>query len=149
MANLILEAQSKGTINAVLLNSNTKPEEEITMGDYRILTELAKGWGASSSSENGFGIVISLSNDEFLFYGNNIQFSFSPATPGPAIAAIAHADEGVFENGSWIPGRRMNGDEITLSIDLAAKAKENKTGTGIKFFGDNNKIQRVKLYRYE
>jgi hypothetical protein len=149
MTQVILEAQSKGSINSVILNSVTKLSEEITMGDYSILAELPKGWGAGKGSDNGYGIVISLSDDEFLFFGNNIQFSFSPATPGPAIAAIAHADEGVFENGEWVPGRRMNGDEITLSIDLASKAKENKTGTGIKFFGDNKKIQRVKLYRYE
>jgi len=149
MEDIILDAQSKGTINSVLLNINTKPSDEIIMGDFRILAELAKGWGARTSVDNGYGMVISLSNDEFLFYGNNIQFSFSPSTPGPAIAAIAHADEGVFENGTWIPGRRMNGDEIALSIDLAVKAMENKTGTGIKFFGDNHKIQRVKLYRYE
>lgn len=149
MSRIILEAQSSGTINSVILNSETNPAEEITMGDYRILAELAKGWGVRSLSPNGYGIVISLSNDEFLFYGNNIQFSFSPATPGPGFAAIAHSDEGVFENGTWIPGRRLNGDEIALSIDLAAKAKENKTGTGIKFFSENNKVQRVKLYRYE
>jgi hypothetical protein len=149
MAPVILEAQGKGTINSVLLNSNSKPSDEITMGDFRILAELEKGWGAGPVSDNGYGIIIALSNDEFLFYGNHIQFSFSPATPGPAIAAVAHADEGVFENDEWISGRRLNGDEITLSIDLASKAMENKTGTGIKFFGDNNKIQRVKMYRFE
>jgi hypothetical protein len=149
MEQIILEAQSKGTINAVLLDNRTKPSDEFTMGDFRILAELEKGWGAGPVVDNGYGIVIGLSNDEFLFYGNKIQFSFTSATPGPAIAAIAHTDEGVFENGSWVPGRRLNGDEIALSIDLAAKAKENKTGTGIKFFGTNNKIQRVKLYRYE
>jgi hypothetical protein len=100
MSPVILDAQSKGTINSVLLNSSAKPSDEITMGDYKILAELPKGWGALSSSGNGYGIVISLSDDEFLFYGNNIQFSFSPATPGPSIAAIAHADEGVFGNGN-------------------------------------------------
>jgi hypothetical protein len=36
-----------------------------------------------------------------------------------------------------------------LDYDLAKKALENKTGTGLKFSGANRNIQRVKLYRYE
>jgi hypothetical protein len=149
MSGYILDAQSKGTINAVLLNSETKPEEEIVLGDYRILAELPRGWGARPFSGIGYGIIISLSNDEYLFYGKNIQFSFSPATPGPSIAGIAHADEGDFVHGAWIAERRLNGDEIALSIDLAERAKVNMTGTGIKFYGEKNKVQRVKLYRFE
>jgi hypothetical protein len=44
---------------------------------------------------------------------------------------------------------RLNGDDIILACDLAKKALENKTGTGLKFSGENRNIQRVKLYRYE
>jgi hypothetical protein len=36
-----------------------------------------------------------------------------------------------------------------LNYDLAKKALENKTGTGLKFGRDNESVQRVKLYRYE
>jgi hypothetical protein len=36
-----------------------------------------------------------------------------------------------------------------LDYDLAKKAAENKTGTGLKFFGNDRSIQKVKLYRYE
>jgi hypothetical protein len=148
MTSQILNAQSNGSINAVLLNSETHPAEELTMGEYRLLTEL-HGRRDMTKPYDGYGLIINSAPDEYIIYGKNIQVSFSPVTPGPAIAGIAHADEGIFENGEWHPWRRMNGDEIFLSLNLAAKALENKAGTGIKFNDFNTKIQRVTLYRYE
>ena len=78
-----------------------------------------------------------------------MQILFSPATPGPAIAAISQLDEGRFEKGKWIQGRRLNGDDIMIDYDLAARALENRTGTGLKFAIGSESLQRVKLYRYE
>ena len=36
------------------------------------------------------------------------------------VFSIRIYDEGIYENGVWIPGRRLNGDDIALDIDLAA-----------------------------
>jgi hypothetical protein len=36
-----------------------------------------------------------------------------------------------------------------IDYDLAARALENRTGTGLKFSRGNESLQRVKLYRYE
>jgi hypothetical protein len=148
-APVILEAQAKGTITSVLLKQEKNPSEEIILGNYKLLTELARNRRSTSVPAQGYGIIINSSPDEYIIYGNNIQISFSPNTPGPAIAAIAQLDEGRFENGKWIAGRRLNGDDIMIDYDLAKKALENKTGTGLKFSGENRNIQRVKLYRYE
>jgi hypothetical protein len=148
-APVILDAQSKGTITSVLLKQDKKPSEEVILGNYKILFELIRNRRSSNVPSDGFGMIINSGPDEFIVYGNNIQVSFSPNTPGPAIAAIAQLDEGIFENGNWIPGRRLNGDDIMIDYDLAKKAKENKTGTGLKFQGENRSIQKVKLYRYE
>jgi hypothetical protein len=148
-APVILDAQSKGTITSVLLRQEKNPSEEVTLGDYRLLVELVRTRRSTVVPSEGYGIIINSAPDEYIVYGNNIQISFSPATPGPAIAAIEQLDEGRFENGNWIPGRRLNGDDIMLDYDLAKKALENKTGTGLKFSGEDRNIQRVKLYRYE
>jgi hypothetical protein len=147
----ILEAQRNGAITSVLLKADKNPSEEVALGDYKILVELARSWRASSTpgTGDGYGIIINSGPDEYIIYGSNIQVSFSPDTAGPAIAAIAKLDEGKFENGKWIQGRRLNGDDIMISYDLAKKALENKTGTGLKFGRDNESVQRVKLYRYE
>ena len=149
IAPLILDAQANGKITSVLLNNETSGQEEVTLGDYKFLVELNRGWRRDQDIKEGYCFILSLSVDEFIIYGNNVLISFSPATEGPAIAAIARVDEGKYENGEWIPGRRLNGDDIALDIDLAKKALENKTGTGLIFGSRNEKFQRVKLYRYE
>jgi hypothetical protein len=148
-APVILDAQSKGTITSVLLRQDKNPSEEITLGNYKLLVELIRNSRSTTVPPEGYGIIINSAPDEYIVYGNNIQVSFSPNTPGPAIAAIAQLDEGRYENGNWIPGRRLNGDDIMIEYDLAKKALENRTGTGLKFSGEKRNIQRVKLYRYE
>lgn len=149
LAPVILEAQSKGTITSVLLKNEGIQSEEFVLGDYKLLVELIKNRRSTLVPEQGYGIIINSSPDEYIIYGNNIQISFSPNTPGPAIAAIAQLDEVKYEKGKWIPRRRLNGDDIMLDYDLAKKALENKTGTGLRFGNGNEFVQRVKLYRYE
>jgi hypothetical protein len=149
IAPLILEAQSKGTIAAVLLNNEMPLSEEVTLGDFKLLVEQARPRRSEQALQGGYCMIISLAHDEFLIWGNSVQISFSPATPGPAIAGIARADEGRYESGLWQPGRRLNGDDIMLDYDLAKKALENKTGTGLRFGSANEQFQRVKLYRYD
>ncbi|HJX72108.1 MAG TPA: DUF5597 domain-containing protein [Bacteroidales bacterium] len=149
MTPVILDAQSKGTITGVLLKRDFHPEEEVTMGDYNLLVELLKSRRSDTVPPLGYGIIIHSDIDEYIIAGRNIQVSFSPVAPGPPIAAIEKVDEGTFLNGQWIPRRRLNGDDIMIDYDLAKKVLENKTGTGLKFSGDDRNIQKVKLYRYE
>lgn len=148
---VLLEAQSKGAITAVLLKPEINPAEDLVLGDYKIHIELSRSWRSPSSpgEGTGYGIIIHSDTDEYTIFGNNIQLSFSPNTPGPAIAGIAQLDEGKFEDGKWIQGRRLNGDDIMIDYDLAKRALENKTGTGLRFRNGNENFQRVKLYRYE
>ena len=149
LAPVILDAQSKGTITSVLLKKDIKESEEIILGNYKLLVGLVKNRRSAFVPEQGYGIIINTSSDEYIISGSNIQVSFSPNTPGPAIAAIDQLDEGRFEGGIWVPRRRLNGDDIMLDYDLAKKAMENKTGTGLKFGNATEFVQRVKLYRYE
>jgi hypothetical protein len=148
---VILDAQSKGTVTSVLLKPDQNPVEEMVLGDYSLHVELTRSWRSPAAPGEGigYGIIINSDTDEYTIFGNNIQVSFSPNTPGPAIAAIAQLDEGKFENGQWIQRRRLNGDDIMLDYNLAQKALENKTGTGLRFRSGNEYMQRVKLYRYE
>jgi hypothetical protein len=146
---VILDAQSKGNITSVLLKQEKNISEEVIMGNYKLLVELIRNRRTTEVPAEGYCIIINSSPDEYIIFGNNIQVSFSPNIPGPAIAAISQVDEGKFENGKWKQGRRLNGDDIMIDYDLAKKALENKTGTGLKFGNGNELVQRVKLYRYE
>jgi hypothetical protein len=149
LAPSILKAQSEGNITSVLLKPDKRVSDEVVLGDYKLLVELVRNRNQAEPRGEGYAIMISSGPDEYIIFGNNVQVSFSPNTPGPAIAAIAQLDEGKFENGKWIQGRRLNGDDIMIDYDLAKKALENKTGTGLKFGSGNELVQRVKLYRYE
>lgn len=148
-APVILDAQSKGNITSVLLKQEKNASEEVILGNYKLLVELLRNRRTTEVPAEGYGIIINSSPDEYIVFGSNIRVSFSPNIPGPAIAAISQLDEGKFDNGKWIQGRRLNGDDIMLDYDLAKKALENKTGTGLKFGNGDELVQRVKLYRYE
>jgi hypothetical protein len=150
MSDIILEAQQKGNITAFLAEGDMQTPEEVTLGGYKFLVEPGRSRrGPSAIPFQPYGIIINIAPDEFVIYGNNIQVSFAPATDGPVIAGIARVDEGKYVNGSWNARRRLNGDDIMLDYDLAKKALENKTGTGLKFGTNSEYLQRVKLYRYE
>jgi len=70
--------------------------------------------------------------DEFLLVGSGLSPSFTPDSPGPKLAGIGSIDEGRFEKGTWIPGRRLNGDEFRPNLRPGAIG-----------------MLKVKLYRHD
>src|SRR5262249_15569019 len=81
------------------------------------------------------GIIIMLAPNEFLIAGTGIVVTFKPNGPGAPIAGILSADQVRYENGQWIRGVRMNGDQTHQGRHVALGASEFT-------------VQRVKLYRY-
>ncbi len=63
-----------------------------------------------------FGLVINTAPDEFLFIGSNFSPGFSVDPQESGKVAIGWIDEGHYINGSWVPGRRLNGDEGRPSL---------------------------------
>lgn len=146
---LILEHQVNGSIAAAWLNVQ-KPTQDILLGNYKISVER---WNNRRNPEQvaelGYGLFIAVGPDEYLISGYDIKVIFTPVTPGPSIAGLASVETGTFENGRWIPGRKLSGDDILLRYDLGAAAEVNQSGSGLQFRGYTNTIQRVKLYRYQ
>lgn len=62
-------------------------------------------------AEKGYGIVVAVGPDEFIGAGTGFRVIFRPANPGSGGVGIAAVDEGVYRDGQWITGRRLNGDE--------------------------------------
>ena len=149
MSSLILDAQSKGAIGAAWLTTQ-QPTNDVTVGNYVVHFDLThnRRTGALISSL-GFAIVIAAGPDEYFVAGRNVQVTFSPNTPGPAIAGLADAETGRFVKGRWIPGRKMNGDDVLLDYNQASAAAKNQSGSGLMFGSDGPTVQRVKLYRYQ
>jgi hypothetical protein len=69
-------------------------------------------FGPPANDKRPFAIVINTAPDEFLFIGANGVPKFTVNSSGPANVAVAAKDDGRYENGKWVPGRRLNGDEV-------------------------------------
>ena len=98
----------------------------------------ASPFGLRGPDMRPFALVISTGPDEFLIVGSNLSASFIPDSPGPKNAAIGSIEEGRYEQGYWIPGRRLNGDEGRPSIPVGRRGESGKIG-----------MLKIKLYRYE
>jgi beta-galactosidase GanA len=81
------------------------------------------------------GIIIMLAPNEFLIAGTGMVVTFKPNGAGAPVAGIVSADQVHYENGEWIRGLRMNGDQTHQGRHVALGAGEFT-------------VQRVKLYRY-
>jgi hypothetical protein len=128
--------QAAGKVTAVLVDGDQP--ETVALGGYRMT--LGRGRGAAGATtpagttagaaphgalgENCAGafngceqpdtrpvaLIANIAPDEFLFVGTNGTPSFALES-GSGRAVIASKDEGHYENGKWIAGRRLNGDE--------------------------------------
>jgi hypothetical protein len=132
IAPVLLENQGKGVTGGALLDKD-HPTQKLRVGDYTLNLGTARQYSLTTP-EYPAGIFIQTGPDEYLVAGRDLTVTFTPETPGDPIVGIGAVEEGVFANGRWVAGRRLNGDE-TLS------------GNGLHLDGGYT-IQRVKLYRY-
>jgi hypothetical protein len=72
---------------------------------------VSTGSRAMPGDTRPFGLVINTAPDEFLFVGSNLRPSFSVDSSESVNIVIGSVDEGRYEKGIWVPGRRFNGDE--------------------------------------
>lgn len=134
MSSVILEHQGKGTMRGILVDS-VSPEQELVLGEYNIKAVLAGGGNPRIAG----GIIIQTGPEEYLVAGEGLDIFFSPKD-STMRAGIDAVDEGIFENGKWIPKRRLNGDETHAST---------YDGTGVRLNHQNVSIQKVSLYKYK
>jgi len=81
-------------------------------------------------------MIMAIGKDEFLGIGKGFRVTFTPRPESGPHVGVAAIDEGTFENGKWVPGRRLNGDE-------------NAQGKYWRFDPHGIKIEKISLYRYE
>jgi hypothetical protein len=132
-APLILEHQADGDVHGFLLDK-THPSADFNLSGYILHVSLDEIFG--HSSESGYGLIMADGKDEFLGVGKGFRVSFSPASSSALQVGIAAVDEGAIEDGKWIPGRRLNGDE-------------NDQGKAWRFDPRQVRTEKVSLYRFE
>ncbi|MHA4812173.1 GH35 family beta-galactosidase [Flavitalea flava] len=133
IAPVLLEYQGKNVIGGAFLDKD-HPKQSLRVGDYTLNLGIARHY-SFPTPEFPAGIFIQLGPDEYLVAGRGLTVTFTPETPGDPTVGIVSVEDGDFLNGGWVPGRRLNGDEIL-------------SGKGLRLRGDYYMIQRIKLYRY-
>lgn len=158
----ILQAQAERRIGAFWLKGSepTRLKDTITLGNVSIVGELISSGmrnggapqltgGTYSPEAIGYAVVIQQKDDSYLFLGSNVRITFLPAD-GKGIMGLAKVTEGDFnEQGQWVEGRWLNGDEIQLRYDLLYAVEEGFSGQGLNFGRPEPSFQRVELFKYE
>ena len=154
LAPLILKHQATGSIGAVVLNPG-QLSQSLSVGNYTITVSRVRDRrsmavaSTTADAAPAYAMVIGTGPDDYVIAGGNAEITFSPNTPGPQVAGLAQVQAGHFVNGTWVPGRWLNGDDVLLNYKLAEAAATNQSGSGLRFGTDGPTIQSVKLYRYQ
>jgi Domain of unknown function (DUF5597)/Beta-galactosidase len=134
---LILDNQGKGTMAGVSLDSASQTTQ-IKLGDYIFYIHHLYSWKYAAHTEGEHprfgGMIIMVSPNEFYVAGKGLIVFFGTGEKN-TIAGIGSIEEGNFDNGKWVPGRILNGDQ-------------SNQGRQVILPGDIFSIQKVKLYKY-
>jgi beta-galactosidase GanA len=130
---LLLEHQSAGDVHGFVLDHDHSAVD-FTMNGYTLHVALDNSFGGPAKS--GFGLIMATGKDKFLGAGEGFRVTFTPRPESGAQVGIAAVVEGKFEDGNWVPGRRLNGDE-------------DDQGAHWRFYPRAEAIEKVTLYRYE
>lgn len=133
IAPILFEQQPKGNVHGFTL-SKEHPLVEFYMNGDVVQVGLDEIFG--NHAESGYGLIIATGENEFLGVGKGFRVLITPRSPSPFKLGFASIDEGIFKDGRWIPGRRLNGDE-------------NDQGNYWRFDPKSVKIEKAVLYRYE
>jgi hypothetical protein len=138
LAPVILDNQGKGTIAFLNDTNDTNAEpQEIKMGDYTLMIKYgisaggSGGRGGGRRGGGGFGgfggfggggssgytnvspvrLVINKSPGAFVFVGGPMTVTFKPTDPSKGTVVLSSTVETLYQDGHWVPGRWLNGDE--------------------------------------
>ena len=119
---------------------------DFTMSGYTIHVALANDWW--DHADTGYGLIMDSGPDEFLGAGKGFMVTF--AQRSGAQTGIAAVEEEKFENGEWVPRRRLNGDENDqgkIWIFPSGKIADENDQGGKIFGSERISTEKVKLYR--
>src|SRR3954452_19835253 len=133
LAPTILRHQGKGEMKGFLLDKD-HASTSVQLNGYELKITLDEIFG--NKADKGFGLIIADGPDQFLGAGRGFRVSFSPRSTGRQHAGVGYVDEGSCSNETWVPGRRLNGDE-------------NDQGRYWRFAPQRINIEKVVVYRFE
>jgi len=133
VAPLLLEHQAAGDVHGFLLDRDRR-SVDFTVNGYTAHVSLDSIFG--NASESGFGLIMADGKDSFLGVGKGFRVSFTPLAESGQHVGIGAIDEGRFDDGNWVAGRRLNGDE-------------DDQGQAWRFDSRTVHTEKISLYRFE
>ena len=130
---LVLATTAPGMMHGFQLDSN-HPSVEFEMKGYTVEVSLDQIFG--HRVDRGFGLIMATGTDSFIGAGKGFRVSFHVRKPGFQRVGLAAIDDGSYQSGQFIPGRRLNGDE-------------NDQGEFWRFDERTIHIERATLYHFE
>ncbi|WP_047013601.1 DUF5597 domain-containing protein [Paenibacillus sp. IHB B 3415] len=85
----------------------------IRLGGYRFQLRFKNRLNSESAPAGG--LIIAVSDHDYIIAGHGFSVEFTSMEPGKSAEFIS-IDEGWYEDGNWVPGRRLNGDEYRVSL---------------------------------
>jgi beta-galactosidase GanA len=138
----LIHERPGSTKKAGVLLGYKEPTRELVMGNYRfhfsleLLDRYADKRNASDSSYRAGGILIQLSDDEFILAGTGLIVTVEPVVKNTIKAGISSVDAGIFEKGEWKSIQRLNGDQT-------------HQGRHVRLPNTSFSILRLYLYQYQ
>jgi hypothetical protein len=104
---LITEQQAKGNVHGFVVNAGFYSPTTFMMQGLEVKVSVDEIFG--SHAQKGFGMIIATGPNEFIGIGKGFRVSFR-SREGEEIG-IAAIEDGHFDSGQWVAGRRLNGDQ--------------------------------------
>lgn len=130
---LLATAQAMGRVRGFVLDKS-HPVVDFTMSGMIVHVRLDSIFGYSAS--NGYGLIIEESPGHFLGTGRGFDVSFTSRDDKAPYIGLASVVKGHFDDGRWIAGRRLNGDE-------------SDQGNHWRFDSRTMSIERAVLYKFQ
>ena len=86
------------------------------MMDFEAFRVSAHFQGTMNPRTDGALLCLKISDTECWLVGNACSISLSSDDPDRPNLDLLSVEEGCFENGMWVPGRRLNGDETASMV---------------------------------
>ncbi len=148
---LILAHQDDGTMKAVIVEPGTG-SQKVRLGNYVFDFAMGRGWGAPPQfapgptalpapsvagvpqiapvavrrpplPDRGYAIVIQTGPEDFWVAGANLNIKLASTLAAAPMASLAAVEEGKFENGAWVVGRHLAGDDTGMGGDDRASLR--------------------------
>jgi len=111
----------RGTGQMVGIVQEGAEPREVEVGAYRLVIRFNRA--EFDAYRPGRGLVIALAPEEFLVAGAGYSVEFRPRAGGKRHVEHLSVEEGSFRGGEWIPGRRLNGDELNCRLGDRLEAR--------------------------